>query len=321
MASVLTRLALPVILLPPVVEIAFGLMNRARRQTLLTRATRGAVIGTVLGGTVTLTLSMAALFSQFPNVAGTANVPSTTAPKLGPLADLSKAAMKPGDDPFQALVTGQEKLVHENPNNNELAVVLGSFYKTQATLAREQGNSEKAVAVYDKAIATLQAAVQKEPRHSKAREELRNCHSGRAETLARLDRSAEALAEWDRALALDTWPDRSEYRLQRALTLARLGEYAKAMTDCDDLARGKDLPAATLYTLGRAYARAAGAIPDQGARAAAADRAMALLKQAVAAGYNAALIKQEKDLDALRDRDDFKELVAALEVRKAKEKK
>jgi serine/threonine-protein kinase len=45
-----------------------------------------------------------------------------------------------------------------------------------------------------------------------------------------------------------------------------------------------------------------------------ADRAMAWLKQAVAAGYKtAAHLKQDKDLDALRDREDFTKLVTALE--------
>jgi hypothetical protein len=42
-----------------------------------------------------------------------------------------------------------------------------------------------------------------------------------------------------------------------------------------------------------------------------ADRAMAWLQQAVAAGYkDAATMKKDKDLDALRDRADFKKLLA-----------
>ena len=41
---------------------------------------------------------------------------------------------------------------------------------------------------------------------------------------------------------------------------------------------------------------------------------MALLHQAVAKGYkNAAHMKQGKDLDPLRDRDDFKKLFSDLE--------
>jgi hypothetical protein len=48
-----------------------------------------------------------------------------------------------------------------------------------------------------------------------------------------------------------------------------------------------------------------------------AEEAMALLKEAVAKGYkNAAHMKQDKDLDALRDRADFQKLLAELEAKK-----
>jgi tetratricopeptide (TPR) repeat protein len=50
-----------------------------------------------------------------------------------------------------------------------------------------------------------------------------------------------------------------------------------------------------------------------------ADRAMGWLKQAVAAGYkNTAALKQDKDFDALRGRDDFKKLTADLEQESAR---
>jgi hypothetical protein len=53
-----------------------------------------------------------------------------------------------------------------------------------------------------------------------------------------------------------------------------------------------------------------------------ADRAMGWLKQAVAAGYqDAAHIKEDKDLNALRDRPDFRKLLAYLEARKGKDKR
>jgi serine/threonine protein kinase/tetratricopeptide (TPR) repeat protein len=50
-----------------------------------------------------------------------------------------------------------------------------------------------------------------------------------------------------------------------------------------------------------------------------ADRAMAWLNQAVAAGYkDTAHMKEDKDLDALRDREDFQKLLAELKVGKEK---
>ena len=56
--------------------------------------------------------------------------------------------------------------------------------------------------------------------------------------------------------------------------------------------------------------------------AAEADRAMAWLKQAVAAGFkDADLMKPDKDLDALRDREDFQKLLADLEADQEKQKR
>ena len=51
------------------------------------------------------------------------------------------------------------------------------------------------------------------------------------------------------------------------------------------------------------------------------DRAMVWLKQAVAAGYrNAAHMREDRDLDALRDRADFQELLTGVERAGAEKK-
>jgi hypothetical protein len=53
-----------------------------------------------------------------------------------------------------------------------------------------------------------------------------------------------------------------------------------------------------------------------------ADEAMKLLQQAVAKGYNNAThMARDRDLDALRQRDDFKKLLAELEAKNAKQSK
>jgi hypothetical protein len=58
------------------------------------------------------------------------------------------------------------------------------------------------------------------------------------------------------------------------------------------------------------------------AAAAEADQAMAWLKQAVAAGYsNIENMKTDKDLDSLRERMDFRRLLAALEANRQKDKR
>jgi hypothetical protein len=62
----------------------------------------------------------------------------------------------------------------------------------------------------------------------------------------------------------------------------------------------------------RATDKSAAAAKDVDAEA---DHAMTLLKQAVAKGYkDAAHMRRDRDLDALRERDDFKKLLAELET-------
>jgi tetratricopeptide (TPR) repeat protein len=79
---------------------------------------------------------------------------------------------------------------------------------------------------------------------------------------------------------------------------------------------GVSLPGAGLYTAARMRAVAAGAFAraDQPDEATAdADRAMVWLRKAVAAGYrDRAHLVKDKDLDALRAREDFQALLAAL---------
>jgi hypothetical protein len=59
------------------------------------------------------------------------------------------------------------------------------------------------------------------------------------------------------------------------------------------------------------YALASGKVADK--KQPYTDRAMALLHKAVQAGYkDAARMKADTDLDALRERDDFKKLLAEL---------
>src|SRR5439155_909917 len=93
---------------------------------------------------------------------------------------------------------------------------------------RDRGEPAAALDWYAKAIATLEPAHQADPRLVTARQFLRNCHSGRAEALVRLDRPAEALTDWDGALALDDGSARTRLRLGRADFAELLWELADA---------------------------------------------------------------------------------------------
>jgi serine/threonine protein kinase/tetratricopeptide (TPR) repeat protein len=149
---------------------------------------------------------------------------------------------------------------------------------------------------------------------------------GVAHNLVKLRRGAEALPVIDecvrraagQVLPPRLLPDVLDLRLRH---FEKAGDAAGCRRTAEMWEGSKYTDADSLYNAARLRAvtaavfRAAEESPAGGEKAdAEADRAMAWLKQAVAGGYrHAALIKQDKDLDALRDREDFRKLLAELE--------
>src|SRR5262249_16228418 len=150
-----------------------------------------------------------------------------------------------------------------------------------------------------------------------SRRYLRDAHTDRAEALLKLGRPADAVKDWDRAIALDKGPDRPRLRLWRNLCLARAGtgDYAKAVAEAVALPAAEAVKGLTLYdagrvcTLGCACVKKDAAVADQYAA-----RAVGLLAKARTVGYfkdatRVERLKKDDDLTPLRGRDDFKKLL------------
>jgi hypothetical protein len=144
--------------------------------------------------------------------------------------------------------------------------------------------------------------------------------------LTALGRSREALPDWDRALELDTGPDRRAILIDRAVAQAHTGQHDRAMAEVQDLAQDKARTPLDLYNLACVASLAADSarqdsrlsqpsrekLGEQNA-----GRAVELLKQAHAAGFfkdpaHVELLKTDKDLEPLRSRADFQQLAAAV---------
>src|SRR5262249_46726993 len=142
-----------------------------------------------------------------------------------------------------------------------------------------------------------------------------------------LGQYARALADWDRAIELDQGPQRAWFRANRAAVLGHCGEHARTAAEAEQVASANDLPNDTWYDLARAGALASGAVrqddnvaPGEREKLAElyATRAVDWLTRAARAGLFRApayvqRLRTNKDLDALRSRDDFRKLLAEVE--------
>src|SRR5262249_18691749 len=176
----------------------------------------------------------------------------------------------------------EEKLVVDFPAVLDYAVNLGGTYCNLAFLLRDKGQPQAALDWCGKAIGTLAAVLAKDQRLLTARQFLRNAHGVRADALLRLDRCADALPDFDRAIELaEEGSARDNLRMWRGLTLVRTGQTAQALAEADSLSQGKNLSGGTLYNTSLIYAALVDALKDNRQQAEShAVKAIALLRLA-----------------------------------------
>jgi eukaryotic-like serine/threonine-protein kinase len=210
----------------------------------------------------------------------------------------------------------REKLVDDFPAVTQYRIDLGCSQVAFGRLLAMQRQPEPALEWYAKAIATLEGALRQVEVDATARRCLRDAHWLRAKALdLDLKRYAEAVPDWGRAVELASGPERTELRLRRAVCRVRVGQVDAATREAEAVATNS-YPA-TLFHAARVFALAAARPEETGAslsKEACAQRAVALLRQAVAKEAKLAEhIKRDDDLAALRQRDDFKKMLAELE--------
>jgi tetratricopeptide (TPR) repeat protein len=216
----------------------------------------------------------------------------------------------------QALAIG-EKLVDEYPTVPEYRLVLGLIQSSLGgTFLSVSKEPEKALPWCDKAIATGEEALRRGGSFDRVQRTLRVAHGHRADALSALQRHAEALKDYDKLVELAPEPERPLRRSTRAVGRIRAGQVAAAIEEAEELAKKGD--SVVLYNVACVYALASKSTkanpisPELQAKYA--ERAVALLRQAVAKGYrNAHEMKNDDDLKSLRPRDDFQKLLREIQ--------
>jgi tetratricopeptide (TPR) repeat protein len=193
----------------------------------------------------------------------------------------------------------------------EYQIVLGGSYCNFGNLVSASGRPNDSLVWFDKAIRALTAVYQQDRRLDVAKQFLRNSHWGRALSYSRLQKFAEAIKDWDKAVELSPGAEQAGLCAARATARLNAGQVDEAVADVAELTKSSSWPASQWYNFACIYAIASGKSVQR--KSAYADRAMELLRVAVKAGFkDASHMARDKDLDPLRGREDFKKLLAEL---------
>ena len=226
------------------------------------------------------------------------------------LDDLGKGA-EAGDEYRKGLAI-RLKLATDFPTVPEYRVSLGGSYCNFGNLVCGGGKPADSLEWYTKAIGTLAPVHEKDPRALTAKQFLRNSHWGRAKVHDHLRKFAEAVEDWNRVIALSPPAEQPGFRTRRATSRLNAGMVAEAVAEVAELTKLSGWDGGQWYDFACVFSVASDKLADK--KDANADRAMELLQEAVKAGYtNAAHMKTDTDLDPLRDRADFKALIANLD--------
>jgi tetratricopeptide (TPR) repeat protein len=201
----------------------------------------------------------------------------------------------------------------QEPTSAPYALLGGGTRCNLGHLMRQEKQFQAALKWFGQARPILEEVYRRQPRDAEARAYLGACLEGRARTLAELGRYPEAAEDLKRGLKLKPEKERPALRLEWGCWRARAGDCTRATAEADEVLRSKDVSPLLIYSAACVYALAAARTPSPlGERYAL--RAVALLRRARASGFfqppdRQALLDTDRDLDALRRRADFRELL------------
>jgi tetratricopeptide (TPR) repeat protein len=207
----------------------------------------------------------------------------------------------------------RKKLVDKYPSIPEYQVKLGGSFINIGDMLRKQNRWADSLKWFDDAIATLTPVHRAEPRDVTAKEYLSKSYYNRALAYIGLNKYGEALSDWDRALELAPPAMQPTLRAGRISSRVQTGLVLEAVADVEEVTKSSNWNYVQWYDFACAYSVAAGKYPDK--KQAYGDRAMELLRSAVKAGWKElAHMAKDSDMDPLREREDYKKLIAELEA-------
>jgi tetratricopeptide (TPR) repeat protein len=225
---------------------------------------------------------------------------------------LGSRKLPEAEEHLRQVLTIREQLAAEFPAVPAYQVQLANSYNNFGLLVSARGQPGESLGWHEKAIRTLTAVYVHHPQLADAKRLLGPSHWYRAMAYDRLQKYAEAVKDWDRAIEHGPKQEQPRLRAARATAQIKAGQAAEAVAEVEELLKLPGVPGPILYDFACVYSLASAAIA--GKKQVYADRAVQLLQQAVRAGHKiAAHMKRDPDLDPIRARADFRQLMAELE--------
>jgi serine/threonine protein kinase len=209
-----------------------------------------------------------------------------------------------------------EKLAAEFPSRPRYQYSLAGGHNDLGVTLIEQGKLPEAEEQYRKALPIRQKLAAEYPAEFANRRSLALIHTNLGILLERMGKKPEAVEQYQKALPIweklaADFPAQQELRAKLAGSLASIGRIADAVGQAAELTKRDGWGSNDLYNFACIYALASGAFADK--KQEYADRAVDLLRKAVKAGFtDARLMAKDPDLASLREREDFKKLLAEL---------
>jgi tetratricopeptide (TPR) repeat protein len=256
------------------------------------------------------------LVEKFPAVPDYQDYLANSHTKLGFLLMQNLEKRSEAEEQYRKALVIHEKLAAEFPTAPQYQIGLGLAYFNLGQFLALSGQSGESLNWFEKAIRPLSIVYEKDGQMAMARMLLYISYSRRATTYYQMKKYDEACGEMDR------WIEQMEQpglRAQRAIYRVMAGRITEAVVEVEELTKSSNGNASQFYNFACVFSLASSKTADK--KQEYGDRAMELLQQAVKAGMkDAAHIAKDTDLDPLRDREDFKKLLAELETKSIPEK-
>ena len=220
------------------------------------------------------------------------------------------------EEAYRAALVIVEKLVGEYPHVLDDWINLGGACCNLGNALSNGGKPSESLDWFAKSIAQFDPLLdEKSPKLPVVKLYKCNAFKGRAQALDKLNRHADAVKDWDKAVELAERGLSPRSRAMRALSLLNAGRSEDAVDEVIVLTKLKGWDRAALYNFACIYSVAG--TKKKTNQEQYAQRAVALLRRAIQAGYkDIPHIQSDNDLDGLRDREDFKKLMSELKEQK-----